>query len=235
MATEEPCTACGWTSEKQRCCSYKSHVCLFYGAGSRGVWSLGSQYILRDRENDPPDYDPQNTRFLQEHTKIPVPSTVLEWDEPDKSCLRVVKRIDGVTLKEAWPSLSETEKHDIVKQTYSCLEQLRSLQSSKIESIDHRPLYDSLLFGGHGHTPHGPLESDDELWDEMAGNMKQLPHAVREVMRKNMPPATPYTFTHGDLSQVVSRTLLLLTVPPTFALWKFQHVLLEDPQHVINR
>lgn len=199
---EEPCTACSWTPEQLRCCSYKSHVCLFYEASRRGFWSLGSQYILRDRESNPPDYDPQNTRFLQAYTTIPVSSTVLEWDEPDNSCLRVVKRIDGITLKEAWPNLLETEKHDIAKQTCSYLAQLRTLQSNKIESLDRRPLYDSFLFGGDSCTPHGPLKSDDELWDEIAGNIKQLPNGVQQVLRKNMPPATPYTFTHGDLSQV---------------------------------
>ena len=202
MASEEPCTACSWTAEQQRYCSYKSHVCLFYAASRRGVWSLGSQYILRDRESNPPDYDPQNTRFLQAHTTIPVPSTVLEWDEPDDTCLRVVKRIEGITLDEAWPSLSETEKHDIAKQTCSYLEQLRSLQSNQIESLDHRPLYDAFLFGGDRRTPHGPLKSDDELWDEMVGNIKQLPDGVQKVLRNSMPPSTPYTFTHGDLSQV---------------------------------
>jgi len=137
------------------------------------------------------------------NTTIPVSSTVLEWDEPDNSsCLWVVKRIDGITLKEAWPNLSETEKHDIAKQTCSYLAQLRTLQSSKIESLDHRPLYDFLLFGGDHCTPHGPLKSDNELWDEMAGNIKQLPDGVQKVLREIMPSATPYTFTHGDLSQV---------------------------------
>lgn len=205
MSGEEPCIACSWTPEQQRRCSYKSHVCLFYGAGTHGVWSLGSQYVLKDRESNPPDYDPQNTRFLQAHTTIPVPSTLLEWDEPaDNSCLRVVRRIDGITLKEAWPNLSETEKHDIAKQTCTFLAQLRNLTSNEIESLDHRPLYDALLFGGDRCTPHGPLKSDDKLWDEIVGNtgLSKLPDGVQKVLYKNMPPATPYTFTHGDLSQV---------------------------------
>lgn len=202
MAAEEPCTACSWTPERQRCCFYKSHVCLFYGVSTRGVWSLGSQYILKDRESYPPDYETQNTRFLQINTSIPVPLTVLEWDEPDDSSLRITKRIDGITLDKAWPNLSEAEKHNIAKQTCNYLGQLRSLHSDQIESLDHKPLYDSFLFSGGDNTPHGPLKSDDELWDKMAGNIKHLPNQVQTILRQNMPPATPYTFTHGDLSQV---------------------------------
>lgn len=36
----------------------------------------------------------------------------------------------------------------------------------------------------------------------MVGNIKQLPEEVQEVLKKKMPSATPYTFTHGDLSTV---------------------------------
>jgi hypothetical protein len=110
MSGEEPCTACTWTPERQRSCLYPSQLCLFYAVSTRGVWSLGSQFILKDRESYPPDYEIQNTRFLQTLTTIPLPQTVLAWDEPEKKrSLRIVKRIDGITLEEAWPQLSETE------------------------------------------------------------------------------------------------------------------------------
>lgn len=166
------------------------------------MWSLGSQYVLKDRESNPPDYEPQNTRFLQDVTSIPVPSTVLEWTEPDNTSMRIVKRIDGESLEKVWPSLSETERHDIAKQTCSYLAQLRGLHSARIESLDHKPLFDSSLFAGGDNIPHGPLTSDDELWNAMIGNITQLPDTVQNILRQSMPPATPYTFTHADLSQV---------------------------------
>lgn len=109
MADDKPCTACSWTPERQRDCDYQSQISLFYGISTRGAWSLGSQYILKDRKSQPPDYDSQNTQFLQHFTTIPVPQTVLEWDEPNGRYLRIVKRLDGITLEEAWPKLSETE------------------------------------------------------------------------------------------------------------------------------
>lgn len=202
MATEEPCTACTWTPGRQRRCFYKSNVSLFYGVSRRGVWSLGTQYILKDRERDPPNYEPQNTRFLQTCTTIPVPSTLTEWYEPDNVHMQITRRIEGITLDKAWPSLSETEKHGIAKQTSDYLTQLRTLHSDQIESLDHGPLHASLLFAGRDGSPHGPLKSDGELWDEMAGGIKQLDDKIQSLIRQKMPPATPYTFSHGDLSQV---------------------------------
>jgi aminoglycoside phosphotransferase (APT) family kinase protein len=79
---------------------------------------------------------------------------------------------------------------------------LRNIQSNQIESLENGPLYNEILFAGGSKIPHGPLKSDDELWNEMAGNIKQLPQEVQDFLRKKMPSAQPYTFTHGDLSQV---------------------------------
>ncbi|GLA56999.1 hypothetical protein AtubIFM56815_006019 [Aspergillus tubingensis] len=49
--------------------------------------------------------------------------------------------------------------------------------------------------------PCGSFASDEELWKEMEGALyESVPEAVRRLLRRRMPPATPYTFTHGDLS-----------------------------------
>lgn len=195
--TWTPCTACSWTRWKQDHCFYKSHLRLLYGASRRGVWSIGSKYILIDRESTPRDYEPQNTRFLRTHTSIPVAHTVLEWDEPGDRCIRLLERIEGTTLKEAWPNLSESEKREIAQQTCKYLAQLRGFHSSQIESLDHGPLCDSFLFAGGDDVPHGPLKSDDELWDEMVGGIKNTDEGFQQFARNIMPKATPYTFTHG--------------------------------------
>ncbi|KAE8404639.1 phosphotransferase enzyme family-domain-containing protein [Aspergillus pseudonomiae] len=48
------CVACGWTLEQQEQCCYSSHVKLFYGASRRGVWSIGSDIILKERPDEGP-------------------------------------------------------------------------------------------------------------------------------------------------------------------------------------
>lgn len=46
--TDDGCIACGWTMFKQKRCDYSSHVNLFYSASQLGVWSIGSDVILKD-------------------------------------------------------------------------------------------------------------------------------------------------------------------------------------------
>jgi aminoglycoside phosphotransferase len=49
---------------------------------------------------------------------------------------------------------------------------------------------------------HEPLSSDDELWDEMSAVLSHVPQEVPLKLRKRMPTAAPYTFTHGNLTDV---------------------------------
>ena len=74
-----PCEACSWTPERQNRCRYDSHVKLFYGVSDRGVWSLGSQFILKERSSNPPNFEASNIRFLKEKTSIPVPTIIEDW------------------------------------------------------------------------------------------------------------------------------------------------------------
>lgn len=199
MASNEPCTACSWTPDRQDSCRYHSHVKLFYGVSDRGAWSLGSKFILKDRSCIPPNFDARNIRYLQRETKIPVPAVLTEWTD-DGALLTILQRIDGVPLQEAWPELLPAEKDHIAKQTADYLVELRRLQSDRLQSLDGEPLYSAFLFRNGFGLPHGPCTSDDELWKEMDQALEKLPGKVRSAFRKRMPPAAPYTFTHGDLS-----------------------------------
>ncbi|RDA90653.1 hypothetical protein CP533_6817 [Ophiocordyceps camponoti-saundersi (nom. inval.)] len=182
MADDEPCAACSWTQERRESCRYKSHIKLFYEMGDRGVWA-----IVR------------NTQFIRHHTTVPVPETVQEWSENDRYFL-VMKRVPGSTLHELWPSMSESEKDSIAKQTVDYLGQLRKLHSNSVESLGGGPVYSAFLFcNGYG-LPHGPCSSDDQLWKEMAKALSEVPENARHQLQQRMPMAKPYTFTHGDLA-----------------------------------
>ncbi|XP_044723826.1 phosphotransferase enzyme family domain-containing protein [Hirsutella rhossiliensis] len=166
----------------------------------RGVWAIGSNLIVKEMPDSPPNFEARNTRFIQENTKIPAPEVIQEWTENGRYFL-ITKRIPGTTLKEAWPAMSETEKEAIAKQTADCLSQLRKLCSAKIQSLGAEPVYSAFLFcNGYG-LPHGPLSSDDQLWEEMTTEaLQHVPENARRLLRRRMPPAKPYTFTHGDLT-----------------------------------
>ncbi|KAJ5934558.1 hypothetical protein N7466_004105 [Penicillium verhagenii] len=201
--SSEPCGACSWTAERQRDCNYDSCLKLFYEAGDRGVWSLGSNFILKDRGSRLPTSEVPNIQFVQEQTSIPVPTVIESWKEGDHTLI-LMRRIPGEPLSKPWPKLSTDQKERIAQQTAGYLQQLRKLQSDKIQSLSGGPVFSNFLFKNKiSLLPHGPLASDDELWNDMEHGLKDtIPEAARIQLRHCMPSATPYTFTHGDLTNV---------------------------------
>ncbi|KAJ6111040.1 hypothetical protein N7486_003275 [Penicillium sp. IBT 16267x] len=174
--SSDPCAACSWTTERQNHCNYQSYLKLFYEAGDRGVWALGSKLILKDRGASLPTFEVPSIQFVQ--TSISVPAVVESWEE-GKHTLILMRRIPGEPLNEAWPKLSTDEKERIAKQTAEYLQQLRTLQSDKIESLGGRPVFSNFLFKDKdSETPHGPLASDDDLWDDI-GLKETIPEAAR--------------------------------------------------------
>ncbi|GKZ79768.1 hypothetical protein AnigIFM56816_003974 [Aspergillus niger] len=199
-----PCTACSWTPERQNYCSYESYLKLFYEAGDRGIWSIGSKVILKDRGSNLPTSEVPNIQFVQEQTSIPVPTVIESWEEREHTLI-LMRRIPGEPLSNVWSKLTTEEKERIAKQTAGYLQQLRTLQSDKIQCLGGRPVFSNFLFKNKGsnEVPRGPFASDDELWAEMErGLNEKIPEAARVRLRQCMPSAMPYTFTHGDLTNV---------------------------------
>lgn len=175
---------------------------LFYGASDRGVWSLGTKYILKERSDAAPNFETQNVRFLKDKTTIPVPAIIEEWTEENRRHFLLSKRIPGEPLSTAWATMTETEKERVAQQTANYLSELRRLQSPRMQSLDGQPIYSAFLFPTGYGVPHGPLGSDDELWEEMTKALDGVPEIAKRRLRTRMPPSGPYTFTHGDLTNV---------------------------------
>lgn len=194
------CSACGWTLDLQNRCNYHSHVKLFYGAGNRGVWSIGSDLILKDRRDGVPKSEVETLNYLARHTNIPVPKVVRDWVDRDERYFVLEERVDGQTLEKAWPSLSESQKKDIADQVSEIRKQLCSITSTSIQTIDQGPCYPKLLF--FDGKPHGPFHSDSELWDDLflTFQEKSWPQQVLVNLRKRVPKCEPYVLTHSDLN-----------------------------------
>ncbi|EER37413.1 conserved hypothetical protein [Histoplasma capsulatum var. duboisii H88] len=202
MASEDICSACSWSETRQAGCRYNSHVKIFYGVSNRGAWSLGSNLVLKERTIEPPNFESLNIRFLAERTSIPIPKVVEEWQEVDGTYFLLTKRIQGQPLSEIWRAMSAADKERVAKQTADYLMQLRELHSNRMESIGGQPLYSAFLFPNGYGIGHGPLSSDDELWAEMSLALSKVPEEIRLELRRRMPSAAPYTFTHADLTNV---------------------------------
>jgi aminoglycoside phosphotransferase len=179
-----------------------SSVKLFYGAGPRGVWSIGTDFVLKERPAAPPTFEVANTRFLQAHTSLPIPGIAKDWIDKNGRQFLMVERVEGQDLQAAWPTLSQEAKARIARQTAEALLPLRELKSSTMASLGDKPLYSGFLFLQGSETPHGPFASDDELWQSLARRLDKVPERARNAFRRRLPQCAPYTFTHGDLAIV---------------------------------
>ncbi|PYI06759.1 kinase-like protein [Aspergillus sclerotiicarbonarius CBS 121057] len=202
--TFKPCSACSWTPERQRHCSYESHIKLSSMNRDRGIWSIGTGLILKERGPSHRTYETFNSHFVREKTSIPAPIVIGSWQE-DGRVFILMKRMPGEPLSEVWPKLKPKEREKIAKQTASYLSQLRDIQNDKIQGVSGRPIFSNLLFpykkANDPFPPHGPFASDDALWADMGvGIKKTFPASMYEDLRRVMPPAKPYTFTHCDLA-----------------------------------
>lgn len=164
---------------------------------------MGSDHILKERPAKPPMDEGANLRFLKENTTIPVPKVLNEWVDSDGRYFILMERIKGRTLEEAWPTMTTTDKERIADQAAGYLLQLRKLQSPQMQSLAGGPVYDAFLdMGSDMYTSHGPISSDNGLWEDMAAGLARLPEKARAGLRRRMPTISPFTFTHGDLTNV---------------------------------
>ncbi|KAL3471769.1 kinase-like domain-containing protein [Aspergillus californicus] len=130
-----------------------------------------------------------------------MPEIIADWEE-DGRYFTIAKRIPGKPLSEAWETMSEDQRESVAKETAKFLLELREIHSDKIQMLGGKPVYDGFLFRSSHDAPHGPISSDAELWAELDKALTDVPLSAREKLRKRMPPAEPYTFTHGDLTHV---------------------------------
>jgi aminoglycoside phosphotransferase (APT) family kinase protein len=138
---------------------------------------------------------------LQQKTTIPLPKIAVDWDDGERHFI-VTERIPGEPLSESWAKMSTDERESIAKQVADYLLQLRSIHSARMQGLNDETIYSAYLFRNGYGLPHGPLSSNDELWADMDVALKEVPEDVRLQLRKGMPPAEPFTFTHGDLTIV---------------------------------
>ena len=197
------CVACGWTLEQQEQCCYSSHAKLFYGASRCGVWSIGSDIILKERPDEGPKKEVKTLDHILKYPDIPAPKLIRDWVDSDRRYFVLQERIKGQTLEQAWPTLSESQKTAIADQVVQIRKKLRSLTSESIQTVDHGPCELALLFPDR--APHGRFHSDLELWNAITimlrhPPVRSFPQQALENLKKRLPKCEPYVLTHCDLN-----------------------------------
>lgn len=202
-ASDEGCVACGWTRDQQSKCCYSSHVKLIYGAHDRGVWSIGTDLILKERPDEGPKNEAKTLQLLERYADNPAPELVCDWADRNGRYFVLQKRMEGESLETVWPILSHDQKVAIADQVADVCKHLQSITSSSIQTVDGGACSPALLF--FNFDPRGPFHSDVELWDAISLTIhnppeKSFPQQVLDNLKKRFPKCAPYVLTHCDLN-----------------------------------
>ncbi|GKZ38433.1 hypothetical protein AbraIFM66950_010626 [Aspergillus brasiliensis] len=199
-ASDEGYVACGWTHDKQLQSSYDSHLKLFYTAHDHGVWSIGTDVILKERPYDGSRNEAKALKLLASYSQNPAPELLHDWVDQDGRYFLLQERMDGDTLETVWPTLTDLQKVAIADQVAGVCKRLQFITSPRIERVDRRACSSTLLFGDS--EPHGPFRSDAELWDAVSLPLRQrsFPQKALDSLQKRFPQYASYVLTHGDLS-----------------------------------
>ena len=181
---------------------YRSHVNLDRVEEHTGIWSIGSDFVIKEKPQnnfDPAANEVPCMKFLQEHSTIPVPSIVKDWTDNDGVYFQFQRRIHGEDLEDAWSTLSPQAKAQIADEVAQYLAQLRQFQSRLISSFSGSSFSSNYLLPARDQKLHDPFDSDDSFFAELVDDL-DLSVSERLELQNSLPPCAPYTLTLGQLS-----------------------------------
>lgn len=111
--------------------------------------------------------------------------------------------VEGTTLKDEWPKLSDEQKVDIAKQLRHILTALRSLKPEsdppQICAIGGGPILDLRVYASY---TGGPFLDEAAFNDWLAAEtLSGTPSKLLLEFRQRLPSTHRIVFTHGDLGQ----------------------------------
>lgn len=198
------CHNCGWNMDLQISNGYESTVKCFCGHMIRGMWKLGSKYILKEMPLDDLNGDSHigpdepTTKFVRENTTIPVLEEMKHWKD-ENSHFFLSSRAPGKSLEDAWADLSTETKKTCAREVVQYIVQLRTHTSATPQTIDGGPVRNRLI----GTRNNLVTEFDDKkAWcARVDGALSKYSAERRANLKAGYPRiAAPYVLTHGDLN-----------------------------------
>ncbi|KAJ5578730.1 uncharacterized protein N7459_007694 [Penicillium hispanicum] len=117
------------------------------GGEESAIWAIGSNALCKVHYHWSPNIPPENEtiQFVRENAPhIPVPEVLHFWVEQDRSFL-ILKRAQGLTLRDAWSGLSVEQQDSIVDEVASFCCDLGSLTAERLQSIQGGPMVEPYL------------------------------------------------------------------------------------------
>ncbi len=191
------CPYC-WCTAEHAASRYESHCKVLRAVGERCVWTLGSEYLLKEEPKGRyAGGDAATVEFLRANSTIPVVTEMIWWED-DKSKFTLMKRVPGVPVSEyRFPSIEEWHKYQ--QELFGYIGQLRRFTSPVLATVDGKPLCDY-----HFHKPwirYLMPSTLDEFRDKLGEELAAHGHQSQALeFAKNFPKDRgPFVLTHGDL------------------------------------
>ncbi|KAL4244585.1 Protein kinase-like domain superfamily protein [Abortiporus biennis] len=139
-------------------------------------------------------------RFVRSKTRIPVPRILLSTKDETRYYM-LMTRAGGVSLECTWPTLTPSQRNNVIEQLRSYIAQLRSIPHSHpgtICSIDFGPCRDGRVASAEAFGPFKDEAAFNDYLIDVA-EMWMDPSMLPEI-RSRMKNDHSIVFTHGDLA-----------------------------------
>lgn len=168
------------------------------GGTSAAVWSIGTNAFCKVKawcEGLEPESD--TIRFVGRNAPcIPLPEVIYSWvDHEWNRSFLILKRVDGQTLRDAWPRLTSPQKSQIASQIAKFCSSLAAITSLTFESATGRGVLEPFLTV--------PAESSHPSWKPRPLGPLSLTDFTAYLSHRSAPHCLdigPYLhFYHADL------------------------------------
>lgn len=124
------------------------------GTGS-AVWALGNDAICKVHYwSTDTTSESKTINFVQERVpEVPVPEVIYSWVDGNRSFL-VLKRVPGITLRDAWGTMSNIQQDFILAEVVHLCELLASVTSERLQNVYGGPVLEPYL----AHSKNDSLE-----------------------------------------------------------------------------
>jgi serine/threonine protein kinase len=122
-------------------------VSLIHTGGTlSAVWAIGNNAICKVHHWSPDTTSESETiKFVQKMApQVPIPKVITSWVDGERSFL-VLKRVPGITLRDAWGTMSASQQDSILNEVVHCCEILASITSERLQDVSGGPVLEPYL------------------------------------------------------------------------------------------
>ncbi|KAJ6126091.1 hypothetical protein N7471_010584 [Penicillium samsonianum] len=158
------------------------------GGTLSAVWAIGNNAICKVHHWSPNTTSECDTiKFIQKMVpKVPVPEVINSWVDGDRSFL-VLKRVPGITLRDAWETMSAVQQESILDEVVHMCDLLASVTSGRLQNVNGGPVLESYL----AHSERNFLEP--------LSVYESKKYFIQESIRSNPEIEEKFHLYHADL------------------------------------